>query len=412
MSDFICFDSDPLPQNTTADGRYERIPCPVLFRCGDYPDKKFSLTLDEAKVALKDFQPLNLDLEHKPSVFDGKLGKLATIKLDEANKTFSGEVVIPKWAHEVLPKDKRGLSLSFDPKTKRIRGCSLVVNPRINDAGMQAMFAAFSADLLKGGDLPEAPVTPTPPISGDVPQQAGPTTAIHGADLAQKLYDMLVKAKEDADKAEGVYNPKYVRTLEKLMEMAKELGAEGAAPTEKPKSEKEDEKGGGNMVGTGANEPSTNMSGFSKEAIDEITRLKAEAAAKDKAYADLQDSKIEADAVSFAESMIPRKAVPAQRADLISLYKQAAKSDLVTFSTTKQQGTMVQALKSMMANSPDLNLTSEQFRTSDGPQDLPAEFSRNPSKESDPSKIPNARIDALLSHTELGRMAVNGRRRK
>lgn len=65
---------------TFAEGREHVRRVGKIFECGDYPDKAFSLTEEEATAAAAAFTPVPLDLEHLPTVLDGKLGRLVSVE--------------------------------------------------------------------------------------------------------------------------------------------------------------------------------------------------------------------------------------------------------------------------------------------------------------------------------------------
>jgi hypothetical protein len=143
------------------DGDHVVIPCPIIFRCGDYPDKNFSLSPEEADACvIHDFSPVELDLEHKPTVLSGKLGKLSKIEMNSQDPyLLGGEVRIPCWLDSVLGADERKLSAAFCRNTKKLIGCGIVRNPRVNDA---AMMAAFYKDEAAHAQPTPVAVTPVP----------------------------------------------------------------------------------------------------------------------------------------------------------------------------------------------------------------------------------------------------------
>lgn len=133
------------------DGDHVVLPAPVLFRCDDYPDKNFSLSPEEAEFSVIPSFPapgVELDLEHKPTVLSGKLGRLTKV-FSSPNDPYllSGETRIPKWLDALLGPADRKLSVAFDRTTKNIIGCGLVRNPRVSDAAMMAAFARSEVDV-------------------------------------------------------------------------------------------------------------------------------------------------------------------------------------------------------------------------------------------------------------------------
>jgi len=111
-----------------------------VFEVGEYPDKKFSLSEAEADAAIANFQPVAANIEHMPSLLDGKLGGLT--KLWRQGKDLLGEVSIPKWLHEATGGEPIKPSMEWDRQTKRAAGIGYVLHPRIQTAALMAAFAA------------------------------------------------------------------------------------------------------------------------------------------------------------------------------------------------------------------------------------------------------------------------------
>jgi hypothetical protein len=162
------------------DGDHVLVPAPILFRLGDYPDKGFSLSPEEAEFStLQNFPGggVELDLEHKPTVLSGKLGTLHKVFSRETDSwILGGECRIPKWLHAILGPEDRKLSVAFDRKTKHIIGCGLVRNPRVTDAAMMAAFAQAEAGRQAATVTPTAPTTivPVAPVATSQPAQGTP----------------------------------------------------------------------------------------------------------------------------------------------------------------------------------------------------------------------------------------------
>ncbi|MBW3635372.1 MAG: hypothetical protein KY445_02755 [Armatimonadetes bacterium] len=117
-----------------------------VFEVGEYPDKGFSLTADEARAAVAAFAPCNADLEHKNTVLDGKIGGLVGVEMGADGKTLFGTVAEPKWLSDVLGNEPRKVSLTWDKAAKTITGIAHVLNPRITDAAVFNAYADFSGD--------------------------------------------------------------------------------------------------------------------------------------------------------------------------------------------------------------------------------------------------------------------------
>ena len=71
-----------------------------IFQAGSYKDKKFELSPEEMCEAIADFKPVELDLEHIPTVLDGELGTLEAVALGADGWSLIGSVRMPKWLDE------------------------------------------------------------------------------------------------------------------------------------------------------------------------------------------------------------------------------------------------------------------------------------------------------------------------
>lgn len=142
--------SVPTPVKEEAGLVYRRGP---IFVAGDYPDKRYSMTPEEIRAAAADFDgPIDLDIEHAPSILDHKLGQLVSVDASEDGQTLFGLVALPKWLDDVIGPAARKVSASWDRATKRLVGLALVVRPRVADA---ALMSAFSA-ATEGGRMGQA----------------------------------------------------------------------------------------------------------------------------------------------------------------------------------------------------------------------------------------------------------------
>lgn len=119
-----------------------------VFECGDYPDKGFTLTEQEADAAIAAFTPVPNDLEHKPTILDGALGQLRSVS--RKGKDIFGTVAIPKWLNDTLGNSPLKVSLAFNKATKQIVGNALTIDPRVKDAQLVAAFTAANNPIPKG----------------------------------------------------------------------------------------------------------------------------------------------------------------------------------------------------------------------------------------------------------------------
>lgn len=117
-----------------------------LFEAGEYPDKQFSITEEELDAAVTAFTPVPNDLEHTPTILSGKLGEVRSV--ERVGNELFGVVAVPKWLDDITKTEPIKTSLTWARDTKQIVGNALVLNPRIQDAQLQAAFTA--ANTPKG----------------------------------------------------------------------------------------------------------------------------------------------------------------------------------------------------------------------------------------------------------------------
>lgn len=116
-----------------------------IFAVGDYdhpdPEQRFSFTPDDAERVVSAFQPVFAETEHfftdeRPSIFDGKIGQLQ--KVWREGQELFGEIRVPSFVDRVWGDAGRKISLVFDPVSKMIIRCGLVLRPRVPDAVMMS----------------------------------------------------------------------------------------------------------------------------------------------------------------------------------------------------------------------------------------------------------------------------------
>jgi hypothetical protein len=113
-----------------------------IFQAGSYPDKNVTVTTEQLREAATRFRPVPLNIEHFPSVFDGKLGELIAVDIADDGAMF-GVTSIPKALHELLGNDPVPVSIELGTNGFDIVGLAFAKNPRVEDA---AIFAAFGME--------------------------------------------------------------------------------------------------------------------------------------------------------------------------------------------------------------------------------------------------------------------------
>jgi hypothetical protein len=120
----------------------------LIFRAGDYTDKKFTMSPEELLEAEARFKPVPLDVEHinDLGILDGKLGRLEAVKASADGQELYGTAKIPAWLNDLHGDNAFKVSCTWARDTKSLEKLALVKNPRVSDA---ALMAAFSENELK-----------------------------------------------------------------------------------------------------------------------------------------------------------------------------------------------------------------------------------------------------------------------
>lgn len=326
----------------------------LLFRCGDYPDKKFAMTPEELYVAAANFTPCPIGLEHVPNVLDGALGEVREVRLSDDGMDLLGTVAIPAAIAAKIPPEKRKVSCEFDRTTKELQKLDLVLNPRVRDACLMAAFAR--------------PANGTP----------------HGRMRMQMIHDTAAEggALCDPNKSPKFTSGKERSGLQAIHDMA---ASHGATCRVSSGGRAAYSKGGGrmsfkNIVAAWFNkgmpddfdpaddivddDPTVVLSDDRKKAPSGPTEAERRLQAQ---VAQLQDRLMRSEAAAFADGLIPARATPAERQDLIDEYLQAARDDAsspakVKFSGSDgkgAEGSRVDALKARLARRPERRLDED-----------------------------------------------------
>lgn len=282
-----------------------------LFEIGDYPDKGFAMDEADADAAIMNFQPVDNDLEHTPTMLSGKLGQLREVW--RKGKEVFGKVAIPKWLHDMQGGDPIKVSLAFD-RSKRIIGNALVLNPRVGDAQLVAAFsAAHNSPGGEKGEHSTMPVTQKTKVTGWWERFK---TLFTANDLPEELKDV------DPDQV-------TFATPESKNDEKQDTKTDKDVP-EKPQGAQ-----------------------FSDAERSELTGLRAK--------------QVSTEAERFADAAVSTcKAFPAERESLVTLFTQAALDDnngTACFSADGAlvEGKRVKALRDGMAARPAHTLTKEQI---------------------------------------------------
>jgi hypothetical protein len=334
-----------------------------VFEVGEYPDKAFSLSADEARAAVA----APNDIEHRPSILDGKLGELRAVEMAEDGTGIVGSVAIPKWLNDTIGDAALKVSLAFDRATKRIAKNALVLNPRVADAALFGAYAEFAGRRHSADDQSSIQTI------HDHAVKAGATCAaeMHGGDM------------DDAKKV-TVFD-----TLKALF-----TGGDSSAPVTPPATPpaRAEEPAVTDTTGTGAATAVNFTQSPEYQAMQgELATMRAE--------------RIKEKAEAFADAEIAAKrALPAERATLVAAFADAAEDDAahprtVTFSANGAEttGTRVDALRARHAARAPHALTEELLRDTDAQ----ALFNATRTATAD-GAVSEERRKELLGKTPLG----------
>lgn len=320
------------------DGEYVRRKAPIIFRAGEYPDKDFAMTPEELQDAVATFSPVDIGLEHVPTVLNGKLGKIVTVGLSDNWQDMHGEAEIPRWLDDVLTRDDRKLSVAFDRSTKKIIGCDLVRTPRVKDA---VLLAAFSKKHTPTAAPATSKVAPTPAATPKPEPEEIPTKPALFDDSDAEMSKESGEPSTESGPVECADDGSNKQTKAKKTKKAKPMD-----DNETPETE-----------------GSTPSTADFKSQQEELQRLRDQVAEERK-------HRVAAEAITFAKDEIAaNRSMPAEKDALVFAYTLAANDDAALGNKVQFSGktlTRVEALKLQHSARVAHNLDKETLLPSKG----------------------------------------------
>lgn len=313
-----------------------------IFQAGDYPDKGVNITVDDLRRGAPKFTPCHINSEHWPSVFDGKLGELIAVDIQDDGAVF-GTTLVPKALDDLLGGDPIPVSIELSPDPDRaIIGLALAKNPRVTDA---AIFAAFSM---------------TPPKPKDDPKPMS---------LKQRIIDLFAKSVADLpdDLTTPFADAKPEPTEALRVEMAARARLEAELATMKAESE-------------------------------------ARIAAERNAAITAQAAQLETTATEFARALATdRRILPGQIESVAKQYTLAVKADAGTGAMFSAEGKVVEgeavaSLRAMFAAQPQHRLTIDEMGG--------AAFKALNGDKAGDEGVSEERKNSLMGKSSLGRQAM------
>lgn len=204
-----------------------------IFEAGQYKDKKFEISPEELCEAIADFQPVDVDLEHMPTILDGKLGRLEAVALGADGWSLIGTVRLPKWLDSQLADTQRKVSATWDRVTKKLTKLALVRNPRVKDAALMAAFMANECSTeMKDVDIEKITAFMQKYIEDNAGEFAAQTW--DGRSVIQNIHDMASRAGAVCHESEASYNEakeagfvseKESKTIQQIHDASMKAGA-------------------------------------------------------------------------------------------------------------------------------------------------------------------------------------------
>jgi hypothetical protein len=358
------FALDPNAEFQTSDGEYV-LRTGKIFEAGQYKDKNFEISSEELCEAIADFSPVELDVEHMPSIFDGKLGTLQAVALAEDGKSLIGTVKFPKWLDQVLSTVEKKVSATWDRTTKKLTKLALVRNPRVKDAAIYAAFMAneFSEELEGTTTKTEFAETMEKLIEEHFGKHinkegSGDTASSNKGENTMTLEDVKKFFKNLPDEGEEAKTETTQLSAEEItaqVQEAAKLAAETAVSAARAEWEKEaalkaEEEAKAKVEAEPVVEEVEEVEHSEEENKPSERELQLEAE-----LAELRSKEVDRDAEKFADEEIrAERAYPAERNAMIALFGQLSKDDSkseakVSFNNgdTDVEGSRVEALKAL-----------------------------------------------------------------
>lgn len=357
----------------------------LVFRCGDYPDKKFALTPEEARAAVGAFTGCQIVDTHLPSVFNGKLGEVLAVDLAEDGETLVAAAALPRWLADVLGDEPLRVSTEWNRQRKTLDALALVPNPRVSDA---ALLAAFAGRRHSDADLKDM-------------QQIHDLAANQGAECRVAA----MSGGKPMSEQQSTSAPGWVSQFQTWLSETFGGGKSPTPPLSAQMSADSPEPPLTQALREAARaETAQQTTGRERQLEADLARERAE--------------RIRMEARMFADAEeAAHRAYPAEREALIAAYTQAAHDDAtagatVTFAAGGVPQTRLEILKALFAQRPPhedptkeaLPVTPEAEKSEGGtPVRVVMNQETTPDPEAEPAEMSDERFRELLGKTTFGK---------
>ena len=382
------------------DGPWTVYPNSILFKAGDYPDKKFSMSAVELFAQCEAHKPgTRGNIEHT-DFLSGRATETRKLWIDADGETLRGAVAIPTDLDGLLLPSERRLSAEFDTVTKEFLGLALTTSPRVKEAALMTAFTNFARHDTPHGQQRIQELHDVAARGGAVCNAPAKMGSRHEATAIQKIHDTTIEAGAACPTLAGANRApscisQYARKGEKDKNMPSKL----------------DELKTFFRDLFGVEEPAA--AGMDKALLSDpkIAALEMQIAARD-----IKDRARDAEA--FADGVIrANKAMPAERMAIVAAFTYAASDDAlsptkVTFGKDKAgvplTGSRIDALTALYAMRPTHALDQESLRIALESGETVALLSSK-AKADDPDaekEMDESRRKTLMSKTPVGRATL------
>lgn len=385
-----------------------------LFECGEYPDKNFSFDEEDLQQAVAAFRPVPVDLEHIPTVLQGKLGQVTRIFPGEDGRSLMGDVALPAWLDTLLEQGNRRVSATWDRATKTLQGLALVRNPRVSDAALMAAFAAADPAFARqrhntaSGQHSLQRVHDVAVAHGAVCAVPAKMASRHEASAIQQVHDTTVEHGAQCEPSTDVLphpNPGYFSSTTPPQKRGLRMNIREWL-TGKAQEDGVDLDDLDAAFSGGDSTLRTEIEAKLAAKDQQIEALEAANRAASVHFARLADERRESEAATFAAGLVTAKRITPGAAEVLGpLAARIAKSDAAVTFAEGEKSTMA-LLQEFCDRLVDLSVFTTEGIAGDK---VAALFNQTKTQGVGKDAPDQARVDALLKMTPAGRAVIAAR---
>lgn len=111
----------------------------LIFKAGEYPDKQMKASTDQLASLCSSFSGAPIKLDHRDGVLDQALEGFGLVEMSMDGPDVRGIAIVPKWLKAALG-ERFSVSVGIMRDCSAVREISVVSNPRIANANLEALF--------------------------------------------------------------------------------------------------------------------------------------------------------------------------------------------------------------------------------------------------------------------------------